>query len=174
VQELVEKHAQLPADIQWHFIGHLQTNKVKLIAPFVSLIHGVDSLKLLKEIDKEAKKNNRIINCLLQIYIADEETKFGFSMEEATNLLDSDELLPLKNISVKGLMGMATLTNDEVKIRSEFRSLKSFFDSCKSKFEIRNSKFEILSCGMTSDYKIALKEGSSMVRIGSAIFGERT
>jgi pyridoxal phosphate enzyme (YggS family) len=173
VQELVGKYERLPKDIEWHFIGHLQTNKVKLIAPFVSLIHGVDSLKLLREIDKEAKKNNRIINCLLQVHIANEETKFGFSFEEATSLFQSSKSDDLKNISIKGLMGMATLTNDENQIRKEFRSLKQFSDNLASKSEIRNPKSEILSMGMTSDYKIALEEGSNMVRIGSAIFGER-
>jgi pyridoxal phosphate enzyme (YggS family) len=166
VQELLEKQSQLPADIQWHYIGHLQTNKVKFIAPFVTLIHSVDSLKLLKEINKEAKKNNRVIDCLLQIYIAQEETKFGLSFEEAEQLLSSPEITALKNISVKGLMGMASLTEDEQKIRNEYRSLKTFFDTTFS-------KSEILSMGMTSDYKIALEEGSNMVRIGSAIFGER-
>ncbi|MCX6291760.1 MAG: YggS family pyridoxal phosphate-dependent enzyme [Bacteroidetes bacterium] len=173
VQELVEKHEQLPKDIQWHFIGHLQSNKVKLIAPFVSLIHSVDSFKLLKEIDKEAKKNNRIIHCLLQVYIAQEETKFGFSFEEAENLLGSPGLTDLKNISIDGFMGMATLTDDENQIRKEFHSLKNFFASIKAQSGILNPKSEILSMGMTSDYKIALEEGSNMVRIGSAIFGER-
>ena len=173
VQEIVEKHEQLPKDIQWHFIGHLQTNKVKLIAPFVSLIHGVDSFKLLKEIDKEAKKNNRIINCLLQIHIAQEETKFGLSFEEAETLLKSSEIPELKNAVITGFMGMATLSINQDLIRKEFRSLKNFQEKMKANYEIQNPKFEILSMGMTSDYKIALEEGSNMIRIGSAIFGER-
>jgi pyridoxal phosphate enzyme (YggS family) len=173
VQELQEKYETLPKDIQWHFIGHLQSNKVKVIAPFVSLIQSVDSLKLLKEINKEGEKNNRVINCLLQIHIAQEETKFGFSFEEAEIVLRSPELKQMENISVRGLMGMATLTEDRSKIKKEFNSLKRFFDQVKTKFEIRNSKFEFLSMGMTSDYRIALEEGSNMVRIGSAIFGER-
>ncbi len=172
VQELADKHEQLPKDIQWHFIGHLQTNKVKLIAPFVSLIHGVDSLKLLKEIDKEAKKNNRVINCLLQIYIAKEETKFGLSFEEAEQLLQSNELNELKNISIKGFMGMATLTDDEQQIRKEFHSLKVFLERIKNSRQSAVDS-QLLSMGMTSDYKIALEEGSNLVRIGSAIFGER-
>lgn len=173
VQELVDKHGQLPKDIQWHFIGHLQTNKVKFIAPFVSLIHGVDSLKLLKEINNEAKKNNRIINCLLQIHIADEETKFGLSFEEAEQILNSSEVKEMKNISIKGLMGMATLTDNENQIRKEFKSLRQFFERVKTNFQFSILNFQFLSMGMTSDYKIALEEGSTMVRIGSAIFGER-
>ena len=173
VQELVEKYERLPKDIQWHYIGHLQSNKVKLIAPFVSLIHSVDSLKLLKEINKEAKKNNRTINCLLQIYIAKEETKFGLSFEEADDLLNSPELKTLQHISIKGLMGMATLTDNKNQIRAEFSTLKYFLNSVGTKFAIDNSQSAILSMGMTSDYKIALEEGSNMVRIGSAIFGVR-
>lgn len=173
VQELKEKHEALPKDIQWHFIGHLQTNKVKVIAPFVSLIQSVDSLKLLKEINKEAEKNNRIINCLLQIHIAREETKFGLSFDEAETLLRSPELKSLKNISIIGLMGMATLTENEPKIRNEFKSLKKFFKQLQNQPQTSNLKLQTLSMGMTSDYKIALEEGSNMVRIGSAIFGER-
>ncbi len=137
VQELQEKYETLPKDIQWHFIGHLQSNKVKVIAPFVSLIQSVDSLKLLKEINKEGEKNNRVINCLLQIHIAQEETKFGFSFEEAEIVLRSPELKQMENISVRGLMGMATLTEDRSKIKKEFNSLKRFFDQVKTKFEIR-------------------------------------
>jgi pyridoxal phosphate enzyme (YggS family) len=169
VQELTEKHEQLPKDIQWHFIGHLQSNKVKFIAPFVSLIQSVDSLKLLKEINKEAEKNQRIIDCLLQVYIAEEETKFGFSFKECENVLNSEEIKFLENISIKGLMGMATLTENENQIQKEFQTLNSFF----KKLQISNPKLQTLSMGMTADYKIALKEGSNMVRIGSAIFGER-
>ena len=174
VQELSEKQTQLPNDINWHMIGHLQSNKVKYIAPFVSLIHCVDSLNLLKEINKQAKKNNRIISCLLQIYIAKEETKFGLSFEECEILLQSEELKSLNNICITGFMGMATNTSDESQIRKEFKSLKSFFIQTKSSFlPTDNCNLQTLSCGMTSDYKIALEEGSNMVRIGSAIFGDR-
>jgi hypothetical protein len=162
VQELVDKYEALPKDIHWHFIGHLQSNKAKYIAPFVHLIHGVDSINLLKEINKQAVKNDRIIDCLLQVHIADEETKFGFSLHELDELHDLHEL---KNILVKGLMGMASFTDDESKIRKEFHSLKNIFDS--------NVQLSILSMGMSSDYKIALQEGSNMVRIGSLLFGER-
>jgi PLP dependent protein len=169
VQELKEKYEALPKDIQWHFIGHLQTNKVKLIAPFVSLIQSVDSLKLLKEINKEGTKNNRLINCLLQIHIAQEETKFGLSFEEAEAILKSPEVIAMKNISIKGLMGMASLTEDISQIQKEFRSLKNFL----TQLQTSNLKLQTLSMGMTSDYKLALSEGSTMVRIGSAIFGER-
>jgi PLP dependent protein len=172
VQELVEKQAKLPAEIEWHYIGHLQTNKVKFIAPFISLIQSVDSLRLLKEINKQAQKNNRVINCLLQIYIAKEETKFGLSFEGAEQILASDELKELKNVSIKGFMGMTTLTEDQTQIREEFKTLKNFYDDSRTNYQsIVNWQF--LSMGMTSDYKIALEEGSNMVRIGSAIFGER-
>jgi PLP dependent protein len=169
IQELEDKHKQLPADIRWHAIGHLQSNKVKYIAPFVYLIHGVDSLKLLQEINKQAQKNNRIIDCLLQIFIAKEETKFGFSFEECESLFQSGELDKLKNIRVVGFMGMATNTDNETQIRNEFRSLKDFFD----KISHLNSHISILSMGMSSDYKIAIEEGSTLIRIGSSIFGER-
>jgi pyridoxal phosphate enzyme (YggS family) len=172
VQELIDKQARLPKDIQWHFIGHLQTNKVKMIAPFITLIESVDSLKLLKEIDKEGKKNNRVINCLLQVYIAQEETKSGLSFREAEELLQSNVLSELKHVSVKGFMGMATLTNDQQQIRNEFRSLKTFFEEIESR-RLSTVDCRLLSMGMTSDYKIALEEGSNMVRIGSAIFGQR-
>ena len=168
VQELVEKQAQLPGDIHWHFIGHLQSNKVKYIAPFVHLIHGVDNFNLLKEINKQAAKHNRIIDCLLQVHIAQEETKFGFSEHELYNT-NWDELHELKNVAVVGLMGMASFTDDMKKVRSEFKSLKYLYD----KFEIRNSKFEILSMGMSADYKIAIEEGSNMIRVGSLLFGAR-
>lgn len=169
VQELVTKYETLPKDIRWHFIGHLQTNKVKFIAPFVSLIHGVDSFKLLSEINKQGFKNNRVINCLLQIHIAQEETKFGFSFQEAEELLSSDVNLQLKNINIIGLMSMASLTSDEKQILQEFHELKLFYNKVKS----LHVNLKILSLGMTSDYHLALKEGSNMVRIGSAIFGER-
>jgi len=169
VQEMVAKYEQLPKDIEWHLIGHLQSNKVKYIAPFVSLIHAVDSLKLLETINKEAIKNNRVIDCLLQIYIADEETKFGLDETELDALIESDTYNQMQNIRIVGLMGMATNTEDENKIRNEFRKLKTLFN----KFSILNSQFSILSMGMSSDYIIAVEEGSTMVRVGSSIFGER-
>ncbi len=165
VQELVDKYEHLPKDIKWHFIGHLQSNKVKFIAPFVFLIHGVDSFSLLKEINKQALKNNRVIDCLLQIYIAKEETKFGFSFEEADAILKSDELKQLKNIAIKGLMAMASNTNDEEQIRKEFQLV--------NKFKIQNLSLKILSIGMSNDYKLAIEQGSTMIRIGSTIFGSR-
>ena len=174
VQELLEKQEQLPKDIRWHFIGHLQTNKVKYIAPFVHLVHGVDSVRLLKEINKEAKKNNRTIDVLLQVHIAEEETKFGMDENELNELLFTNpaELYELTNTTINGLMGMASFTDDSEKIRREFRHLKSLFD-IYVKSQTQNSKFEILSMGMSSDYAIAIEEGSNMVRIGSLIFGER-
>jgi pyridoxal phosphate enzyme (YggS family) len=175
VQELVDKHTQLPKDINWHFIGHLQSNKVKYIAPFVHLIHGVDSYNLLKEINKQAQKNNRVIPCLLQIYIAKEESKFGLDEFEAEELLISNEFNQLQNIKIIGLMGMATNTDNEKMIEIEFKSLKIFFDYLKSSLgEKHNLKLDILSMGMSSDYKLAIKNGSNMVRIGSSIFGLRT
>lgn len=170
VQELVDKQSQLPQDIRWHFIGHLQSNKVKYIAPFVHLIHGVDSLKLLEEINKQGKKHNRIINCLLQVYIANEETKFGLSFDECESILTSDFLNNLQNIKVCGFMAMATNTDDETQIRKEFRSLKNFHTEITKTTQL---ELPILSFGMSSDYKIAIEEGSTMVRIGSSIFGER-
>ncbi len=172
VQELASKHAQLPNDIEWHLIGHLQTNKVKMIAPFVNLIHSVDSIKLLKEINKCAEKENRVVDCLLQIYIAKEETKFGLSFEEAEEILQSEDLKQMKNIRIAGLMGMATLTKNENQIRNEFKSLKSFFDSHRQ-LPTGNCRLDILSMGMSSDYKIAIEEGSNLIRVGSAIFGSR-
>jgi len=173
VQEMVAKHDALPKDIEWHMIGHLQTNKVKLIAPFVKLIHGVDSLNLLKEIDKQALKNNGIIDVLLQFYIATEETKFGFSFAEATAMLDSSDYHNLKNIRVVGVMGMASFSNDEAIVRQEFRTLKSYFDSLKS-VQFKNANyFKEISMGMSGDYLIAIEEGSTMVRVGSAVFGDR-
>jgi len=176
VQELVEKYEQLPKDIRWHFIGHLQSNKVKYIAPFVSLIHSVDSEKLLQEINKEAKKNNRIIDCLLEVYIAKEESKFGLNEEELQTLItrisDVNSTDSFKNISVKGLMGMASFTDDKKVVKEEFRQLKSLFDKY-SRFTIHDSPFTILSMGMSADYEIAIYEGSNMVRIGSLLFGKR-
>lgn len=169
VQEMVAKHEQMPNDIEWHMIGHLQSNKVKYIAPFVSLIHAVDSLKLLETINKEALKNNRIINCLLQIYIADEETKFGLDETELNTLIESETYKQMQNIKIVGLMGMATNTDDENKIRNEFKKLRSLFGNSR----FTNYDLRILSMGMSSDYKIAVEEGSTMVRVGSLIFGDR-
>lgn len=173
VQELIEKREQLPPDIQWHFIGHLQSNKVKYIAPFVTCIQSVDSIKLLKEINKEAVKNKRIIECFIQIYIAKEETKFGLSFEEANALLEQTLKNDFKNISIKGLMAMASLSDDMNTVRNEFKALKNYFEIAKQKYALPNIQLKTLCMGMTSDYKIAIAEGSNMVRIGSAIFGER-
>ena len=181
VQELVEKHEQMPKDIQWHFIGHLQSRKVKLIAPFVSLIHGVDSLKLLQEINKQAAKNNRVIDCLLQIHIAEEESKFGLDEEELNEILkqvqhDKDNL---KNIRIVGLMGMATFTQNQNQIEKEFKHLKTIFDTITSRTDAinrvspENIDIKILSMGMSGDYQLAISCGSTMVRIGSSIFGTR-
>ena len=165
VKELVAKAATLPQDICWHMIGHLQTNKVKLIAPFVNLIHGVDSLKLLKEIEKRAKQNNRIIDCLLQVHIAQESSKFGFGINEIQQTIKEAE--QFKNIKISGLMGMATFTDNTEQIAAEFQSLKNVFD------KVKNQDISILSIGMSGDYQIAIKKGSTMIRIGSAIFGSR-
>lgn len=172
VQELVDKAAQLPKEIHWHFIGHLQTNKVKLIAPFVQLIHGVDSLKLLKEINKEAAKNNRVIDCLLQIHIAQEETKFGLDEEELNLIISQTANLLMSNVRVAGLMGMASFTDNMHDVRIEFRKLKELFDRY-AKPQTSNFKLQTLSMGMSSDYTIAVEEGSNMVRIGSLLFGKR-
>jgi hypothetical protein len=173
IQEMVKKQELLPKDIEWHFIGHPQTNKIRYIAPFVSLIHGVDSMKLLKVIDSEAKKSNRKIACLLQFHIATEETKFGFSPEEAIEMLESTDFLQLENIMVCGVMGMATFTEDLDRIRGEFRNLKSIFDSIRMKYFQNNRDFCEISMGMSDDYSVAVEEGSTIVRIGSKIFGER-
>lgn len=173
VQEMVWKYDELPKDIEWHFIGHLQTNKIKYIAPFVHLIHGVDSFKLLKSIDAEAKKVGRIIPCLLQFHIAEEETKFGLSMQEATEMMNSTEFKVLGNVKISGVMGMATYTDDENQIRKEFSNLKKYFEKLKSEFFTANFDFKEISMGMSGDYLIAIEEGSTMVRIGSTIFGER-
>lgn len=166
---MASKYEVLPKDIEWHLIGHLQSNKVKYIVSFVTLIHSVDSIKLLKEIDKQAGKNNRIIDCLLQVHIAKEETKFGLNFSEAETLLASDEFKLFQHIRVTGLMGMATNTDDEIIVRNEFRNLKLFFDKVRA----LNPSIRILSMGMSSDYKIAVEEGSTMIRVGSLIFGER-
>ncbi len=173
VQEMVWKYETLPKDIEWHYIGHLQTNKVKYIAPFVHLIHGVDSFKLLKTIDSEAKKAGRIIACLLQFHIAEEETKFGLSMQEAEEILNSSETKMLKNVQISGVMGMATFTDDENQVRKEFACLKTYFRKLKSDYFSDNELFNTISMGMSGDYLIAIEEGSTMVRIGSTIFGER-
>jgi PLP dependent protein len=165
VQELVDKSTRLPKDIRWHFIGHLQTNKVKLIVPFVQLIHGVDSLKLLKEINKEAAKAGKRIDCLLQVHIAKEETKFGFDEAELAVTMKEAEELGLTSVRICGLMGMASFTDDADTVRIEFKKLKAIFD--------KHKQFQILSMGMSGDYKIAMEEGSTMVRIGSLLFGER-
>lgn len=174
VQEMVEKWEVLPKDIEWHLIGHLQSNKVKYMASFVSMIHSVDSLKLLQEIDKQALKNNRVIDCLLQIYIAKEETKFGLSEEEAREILDSEEFKAMKNVRIVGVMGMATFTDNQEQIRLEFRGLKAFFETLKTQYSAtENLQLKEVSMGMSGDYLIAAEEGSTLVRVGSAIFGSR-
>ena len=170
IQEMTEKWEQMPKDIQWHMIGHVQSNKVKFMAPYVSLIHGVDSLKLLQEINKQALKNKRVIDCLLQIYIAEEESKFGLDEKELNELLTSLEFKELKNIRILGLMGMATFTEDQNQIKKEFTHLKSIFDSIQ-KLQIDDLK--TISMGMSGDYQLAIECGSTMVRIGSSIFGGR-
>lgn len=173
VQEMCAKQPLLPHDIEWHLIGHLQTNKVKQVAPFVSLIHSVDSLKLLEEINKQAKKVNRVIPCLLQVFIANEETKFGFDPNELTELIESDKIASLDGVKVLGLMGMATFTDNKDQVRGEFRNLKSLFDKIKTMNLSSNIEMKELSMGMSQDYEIAIEEGSTLVRIGTAIFGGR-
>jgi pyridoxal phosphate enzyme (YggS family) len=173
VQELTEKYERLPCDIEWHFIGHLQTNKVKYIASFISLIHSIDSFKLLKTVDREGRKNSRKIKCLLQFHIAEEETKFGFDLPEAIEMLSSPEFSELEWIEICGVMGMATNTNDETEIRKEFRMLKNIFMQIKGQFFCKQDSFSEISMGMSGDYQIAVEEGTTMVRIGSLIFGER-
>jgi len=169
VQEMAEKHQQMPKDIQWHMIGHLQRNKVKYMAEFVELIHGVDSLKLLTEIDKQAKKHSRVINCLLQIKIATEDTKFGLTKEDAIALLNSDQFQDLKHIHISGVMGMASFTNDAKQVKTEFENLKNTFDTLKK----IQPEMEIISMGMSGDYQLAISCGSTMIRVGSHIFGAR-
>jgi pyridoxal phosphate enzyme (YggS family) len=173
VQELVQKAEALPKDIEWHLVGHLQSNKVKYIAPFISLIHSVDSLKLLEEINKQALKNNRVIDCLLQIYIADEDTKYGLDFAEAIELLRSEAYLSLKNIRIVGLMGIATYTDNQKKIAEEFYELRTFFKGLKESFFKESAYFKELSMGMSADYTLAIEQGSTMIRLGSTIFGER-
>jgi len=173
VQEMCEKHELLPTDIEWHLIGHLQSNKVKYMAPFVAMIHSVDSLKLLQEINKQAQKNNRVIKCLLQIYIASEETKFGLDKTECKALLDSPDFKAMDNIKIVGLMGMATNTDNTEQIKSEFASLQALFTEIRNTYNHKNIQLSELSMGMSSDYKIAIEEGSTMIRVGSSIFGAR-
>lgn len=172
VQEMTAKYEQLPKDIRWHLIGHLQTNKVKYIAPFVSLIHSVDSLNLLQTINKEAQKCNRVIPCLLQFHIATEETKFGLSLGEAEELLQSQEFLTLKNVVICGVMGMASCTDNHNQVRNEFKHLKTIFETLRTKY-FPTPSFKEISMGMSGDYPIAVEEGSTIVRVGSSIFGER-
>lgn len=172
IQEMAEKWEAMPKDIEWHMIGHVQTNKVKYMAPFVSLIHGVDSLKLLEEINKQALKNNRIIDCLLQIHIAEEETKFGLNEKELNEIVSSATFQEMKNIRIVGLMGMATFTDNQEQIKKEFTHLKSIFDST-NQLLTSNLKLQILSMGMSGDYQLAIQCSSTMVRIGSSIFGGR-
>jgi PLP dependent protein len=173
VQEMCDKQAEMPGDIHWHLIGHLQSNKVKYIAPFVHLIHSVDSLKLLAEINKEAQKNNRTIDCLLQLYIASEETKFGLSFEEARDLLSDEAFHQMRNVRIVGVMGMASFVDDQEQIREEFQSLYNYFLVLKSHFFKFNPDFKEISMGMSGDYQLAIEEGSTMVRVGSSIFGGR-
>jgi len=173
VQELVDKWELLPKDIEWHLIGHLQSNKVKYIAPFVSLIHSVDSFKLLQEINRQGEKNDRVIPCLLQFHIAQEETKFGLSFEEAEEILQSREFVEMNHISIVGLMGMASFTENEEQVRDEFRNLHNYFLILKSNYFKYNPDFKVLSMGMSGDYKLAIEEGSTMIRVGSSLFGDR-
>ena len=171
--EMRDKYQELPKDIKWHFIGHLQTNKIKYIAPFVTLIHAIDSLSLLEAVNKEAAKNNRVIDCLLQFYIAQEETKFGLNIEEAEALLQSENFKKMNNINICGVMGMATFTDDTSQIRNEFKTLKNIFELLKGKYFSDNDSFKEISMGMSDDYPIAIEEGATMVRVGSKIFGAR-
>jgi pyridoxal phosphate enzyme (YggS family) len=172
-QEMTSKAAGLPSDIRWHLVGHLQTNKVKTVAPFVHLIHSVDSPKLLSEINKEAVKNNRIIKCLLQFYIASEETKFGLSLQEGIQILESPEYKAMLNIQIAGVMGMASFTEDQAKVRSEFKELFHIFTLLKNRFFINSEHFKEISMGMSGDYELAIEAGSTMVRLGTIIFGKR-
>jgi len=173
IQEMVDKFDALPKDIEWHMIGHLQSNKVKYMAHFVNLIHGVDKFKTLKEINKQAKKHNRIINCLLQAKIAKEDSKFGLSFNEIETIINSEEILELKNINIVGFMGMASFTDNQEQLEEEFISLKKFFDTQKTKSLSDNCQLNILSMGMSGDYQLAIKNGSNMIRVGSSIFGSR-
>jgi pyridoxal phosphate enzyme (YggS family) len=172
-QEMKAKHEVLPQDIEWHFIGHLQTNKIKYIATYVALIHSIDSYDLLKEVNKHAVKNNRVIPCLLQFHIADEETKFGFTLEECKAMLGHSDFQELKNVEIHGVMGMATFTDNQEKVRGEFQHLHQIFQELKTTYFAQKPNFREISMGMSEDYPIAVEEGSTLVRIGSAIFGPR-
>ena len=172
-QEMKAKHEALPKDIQWHFIGHLQTNKIKYIAPYVTLIHSIDSMELLQEVNKYALKNERVISCLLQFHVATEETKFGFTLEKCEQMLHSDEFAQLKNVKICGVMGMGTNTDNQEQVKSEFHHLHQIFETLKDNYFTHNEEFKELSMGMTDDYPIAIGEGSTMIRVGSAIFGAR-
>lgn len=171
--EMRDKHQVLPDDVKWHFIGHLQTNKIKYIAPFVALIHSIDSASLLEAVNKEAVKNNRVIDCLLQFHIAQEDTKFGLDVEEAKSLLESENYKSLKNIKIVGVMGMATFTDNVAQVRDEFRNLKNIFETLKAEYFNGDDSFKEISMGMSDDYPIAIEEGATMVRVGSKIFGAR-
>jgi len=173
IQEMTDKHEALPKDIQWHMIGHVQTNKVKYMAPYVHLIHAVDSLKLLSEINKQAEKNNRVINCLLQLKIANEETKFGLSEDSLHKLITNEEIIKLKNIKIVGLMGMASFSDNTKQVTNEFNFLKATFDKLQTTTQFNNCDLQIISMGMSGDYSIAINCGSNMIRVGSAIFGNR-
>ena len=172
-QEMREKHEILPQDIRWHFIGHLQTNKIKYIIPYVHLIHSIDSFKLLQEVDRQAAKHGRVVGCLLQFHVATEETKFGFSMDECEQMLQSLKFSSLKNVDIKGVMGMASFTDDTAQVRREFQTLHGFFTKLKEEYFSEKADFKEISMGMTSDYPIAIEEGSTMIRVGSALFGAR-
>jgi pyridoxal phosphate enzyme (YggS family) len=174
IQEMVDKFDVLPKDIQWHMIGHLQSNKVKYMAHFVDLIHGVDKFKTLKEINKQAKKHNRVINCLLQAKIAKEETKFGLSFEDIEQILQSPEMTALENIKIVGFMGMASFTDNQTQLKEEFSSLKNFFEKHKTQTTLANCQLDVLSMGMSGDYNLAIENGSTMIRVGSSIFGKRS
>ena len=171
--EMRDKHEALPKDIQWHFIGHLQTNKIKYIIPFVTLIHSIDSANLLEAVNKEASKHGRVVDCLLQFHIALEETKFGLDLDEARQLLDSEALRQMQNVRICGVMGMATFTDDEAEIRKEFKHLKTIFDMLKTDYFADQPQFKEISMGMSDDYPIAVEEGATLVRVGSKIFGAR-
>lgn len=170
--EMRDKYQELPKDVKWHFIGHLQTNKIKYIVPFVTLIHSIDSASLLEAVNKEAVKNNRVIDCLLQFHIAQEETKFGLDVEEAKTMIESDNFKKLNNVRIVGVMGMATFTDDENQVRNEFKTLKNIFDTLKDNY-FKDDSFKEISMGMSDDYPIAIEEGATMVRVGSKIFGAR-
>ena len=172
-QEMRDKHEVLPQDIQWHFIGHLQTNKIKYIIPYVTLIHSIDTANLLEAVNKEAKKHDRVVDCLLQFHIALEETKFGLDLEEARQLLESDAFKQMENVRICGVMGMATFTDDEAEVRKEFKYLKTIFNTLKAEYFPDQPQFKELSMGMSEDYPIAIEEGATLVRIGSKIFGAR-